>query len=137
MVGVGGRRRGLEQVDRVSPISVLGGTGSWLGLYFRGWSLFPGQGQEASWRSGFLRGHLFHFLCLRRIGMASVWDAGSVSDTGDVECGPVAGDPEPPVGIPLGFGAVNPTGYGKCSDIWHRFGDSHLDCFVIYEWIGF
>jgi hypothetical protein len=52
------------------------------------------------------------FSILRRLGMASFWDVGSVSYTGTVECGPVARDPEPPVDIPLGLRAVNPVDMG-------------------------
>jgi hypothetical protein len=40
--------------------------------------------------------------------MASTGDVGHVSDLVDVESGPVEGDPEPPVGIPLGLEVVNP-----------------------------
>jgi hypothetical protein len=102
----------MEQVDRIFPIS--GGGVDWImvGAYFFSARIFSWIGVEASLRTGVLRGRLSHFLtthffCL--VGMASVWDADSVSDTGIMGCGHVEGDPKPPVIISLGCRAVNST----------------------------
>jgi hypothetical protein len=94
------------------PISCGGVAWVMVGVFFRA-GVLPGTRWRFLGVQGFCGDDTFRFLptilflCL--VGMTSIWVVDSMSDTGIVGCESMAGDPEPPVGVSLGFRVVNPT----------------------------
>jgi hypothetical protein len=125
MVGDGGHWWAMVQVDRSSsPSPVVGWFGAWVGASLFRDEVFLEQGGGIFGVQGFHGGtSSFLFYCISFFSR-SVWHRFGLWSRihGVVGCEPMAGDPEPHVGLSSGLPMVNPSYLGFYSDIWPALG---------------